>query len=184
MHIFWYVIGWLILKTLGWHTAGGIDKYFKKGVIIAAPHTSNWDFPIAMSALQLMGIPVRFLAKKELFKGFVGWIMRQLGGIPVDRSRHSSMVEAMAHTLAEADELIVLIPPEGTRSAVSEWKSGFYHVARLSGVPIFPAYLDYGKKEAGIWQPFYPTGYFDADMERIKNLYAAVTPKISANWHL
>lgn len=181
--MFWYALGWLIMKTLGWHTAGGIDKSIKKAVLIGAPHTSNWDFPIAMSALQLMGIKVRFLAKQELFKGFTGWIMRALGGIPVDRSRHTSMVEAMAHTLAEAEELIVLIPPEGTRSAVSEWKTGFYHVARLAGVPIIPAYLDYGKKEAGIMAPYHPVGDYETDIARIKGLYKGITPKFPEKWN-
>ncbi len=182
--MFWRTVGWLILKGLGWHTAGGVDTRLQKAVLVAAPHTSNWDFPIAMSALRLMGVRVRFLAKKELFSGPLGWLMRTLGGVPVDRSRSNSLVEAMAQTLAEAEgQLIVLIPPEGTRSAVQEWKSGFYHVARLAQVPILLGYLDYGKKEAGIHpEPFYPTGDYDADLERIKAFYRGITPKYPELW--
>lgn len=171
------LLGDLVLKLGGWHTAGGIDPSIKKGVLIGAHHTSNWDFVWAMAALYSMRVPVQFLAKKELFKAPLGWLMYAMGGIPVDRSKHNNLVDAMAAKIRESDRLIVLIPPSGTRSAKVEWKSGFYHVAQLAGVPIFRGYLDYAKKEAGIAAPFYPTGDYEKDYAELREWYEGVTPK-------
>jgi len=182
--MFWKAVGWAILKTLGWHTVYSVPADVKKAVLIAAPHTSNWDFPICMAALQVMGVKYKFLAKKSLFDGAFGWLFYALGGVPVDRSKANSMVEAMAQVLKDADELIVLIPPEGTRSAVTEWKTGFYHVARLAGVPILPGYLDYKKKEAGIAVPFHLTGDFDTDLDLIKAFYRTISPKYPEKWQV
>ena len=170
-------LGNLILKTYGWHWKSVPPIPIRKGVMIGAPHTSNWDFVFAMAALHSMRQPVVYLAKKELFKFPLGVLMRFFGGVPVDRSKSSSMVEAMAEKIKETDQILVLIPPEGTRSAVTEWKSGFYHTARLAGVPIYPAYLDYAKREAGIGQPFYPTGNYEVDIKAIQAFYATITPK-------
>jgi 1-acyl-sn-glycerol-3-phosphate acyltransferase len=135
-----------------------------------------------MAALKMMDVKYKYLAKDSLFKGPFGWLFYALGGVPVDRSKHNSMVEAMAKVLIDADDLIVLIPPEGTRSAVTEWKTGFYHVARLAGVPILPGYLDYAKKEAGIAEPFHLQGDFDEDLNEIKAFYRTITPKYPEKW--
>ena len=170
-------LGSFILKAYGWHWKAVPALPIKKGVLIGAPHTSNWDFVFAMAALKSMGPPVVYLAKKELFKFPLGLLMRFFGGVPVDRSRRSSMVEAMADKIAETEEILVLIPPEGTRSAVVEWKSGFYYTAHLAGVPIYPAYLDYAKKEAGIGPAYYPTGNYEQDIKEIRAFYAAITPR-------
>ncbi len=171
------LLGDLILKLGGWRTGTCIDPSIKKGVLIGAHHTSNWDFVWAMAALHSMGVPVRFLAKKELFKPPLGWLLYALGGVPVDRSKRNSLVEAMADVINEADRLVVLIPPSGTRSAKVEWKSGFYHVARLAGVPILRGYLDYGKKEAGIGPAFYPTGDYEKDVVELRGWYSWIKAK-------
>ena len=175
-------LGNLILKVYGWHWKSIPELPIKKGVLIGAPHTSNWDFVFAMAALHSMGQPVVYLAKKELFRFPMGILMKFFGGVPVDRSKRSSMVEAMADKIMESDEILVLIPPEGTRSAVTEWKSGFYHTARLAGVPIYPAYLDYARKEAGIGPAFYPTGDYAKDILEIQAFYATITPKHPAKF--
>lgn len=145
--------------------------------MIGAPHTSNWDFPIAMGALILLRVKVNYLAKKELFKFPLGIIMNFFGGIAVDRTKHTGMVDQMISLFRDHDKLVLLIPPEGTRGYVKEWKSGFYHVAVGAGVPIALAYLDYAKKEAGIGKLFYPTGNYQADIEEIKSYYRGITAK-------
>jgi 1-acyl-sn-glycerol-3-phosphate acyltransferase len=145
--------------------------------MVGAPHTSNMDFPIALATLFGSGVGVRFLAKQSLFKFPLGILMRTTGGIPVDRSRHHNMVDMMIQMFEDHDRLILLIPAEGTRSYVKEWKSGFYHTAVGANVPIALGYLDYGKKEAGFGKLFYPTGDYEKDLVEIKNFYRQFTPR-------
>jgi 1-acyl-sn-glycerol-3-phosphate acyltransferase len=168
-NLYFWLIGWKARKTI----PGDIKKY----VMIGAPHTSNWDFPIAMGALILLKVKVNYLAKKELFKFPLGVIMRFFGGMAVDRTRHTGMVDQMISLFKQHDKLVLLVPPEGTRGYVKEWKSGFYHVAVGAGVPIALAYLDYAKKEAGIGKLFYPTGNYQTDIEEIKSFYRGITAK-------
>jgi 1-acyl-sn-glycerol-3-phosphate acyltransferase len=167
--IYFWLIGWKWVKT--------IPPSAKKFVIVAAPHTSNWDFPIAMGALYLMDIKVNYLAKRELFKFPMGILFKAMGGIPVDRSRAGGMVDRMIEEFSKHRELVLLVPPEGSRSQVKQWKTGFYRVAAGANVPIALGYLDYGKKEAGVTQLFYPTGDLEKDMAEIKTFYRGITPK-------
>ena len=145
--------------------------------MIGAPHTSNWDFPIAMAALILLRLKTNYLAKKELFRFPLGIIMRAFGGIPVDRSKHTGLVDAMIAEFDKHDELILLIPPEGTRKLVKAWKTGFYRVAVGANVPIVISYLDYGTKTAGLKAVVYPSGNYDADLEKIKSYYKGMKGK-------
>lgn len=149
--------------------------------MVAAPHTSNWDFPFAMSAFFIMGLHIRFLAKKSLFTFPLKYIMYPLGGIPVDRSTSGNLVDYMVNLFNENEELIMLIPVEGTRSYVKEWKTGFYHTALKAGVPIILGYLDYKKKEAGCDEVFYPTGNYEADVAVMKAYFSKVTAKYPEN---
>jgi 1-acyl-sn-glycerol-3-phosphate acyltransferase len=167
----------LYLKLIGWTVGSQLDPSVKKCVLVAAPHTSNWDYPIAMAILYSCGMRIRFLAKKSLFNFPLGILMRATGGIPVDRSKHTNMVDAMINSLRKNDELILLIPAEGTRSYVKEWKSGFYHTAIGAGVPIVLGYLDYGKKVAGFGDLFYPTGDYQKDLLSIQNFYRQFAAK-------
>lgn len=166
---YFWLIGWKAVKT--------IPPHVKKYVMIGAPHTSNWDFPIAMAALILLRVKVNYLAKKELFRFPLGVIMRFFGGMAVDRSKHTGMVDQMISLFKEHNQLVLLIPPEGTRGYVKDWKSGFYHVATGASVPIALAYLDYGKKEAGIAKFYYPSGNYQKDIEEIKSFYRGITAK-------
>lgn len=134
------------LWAMGWKTGSTLPVSVKKCVLVAAPHTSNMDYPIALSTLYAAGVRVRFLAKKQLFKFPLSILMRLTGGLPVDRSRHTNMVDAMIEMFSKNERLVLMIPVEGTRSYVKEWKSGFYHTAVGAGVPIALGYLDYGKK--------------------------------------
>ncbi|MAY83623.1 MAG: glycerol acyltransferase [Flavobacteriales bacterium] len=146
-------------------------------VMIAAPHTSNWDFMYARAAFYLMGIPLRFTIKKELFFFPLGPILRAFGGIAIDRSKSGGMVGHMIELYEERDELFILVTPEGTRSYAREWKKGFYHVAEGAGVPICCGYLDYAKKIAGIGPTIHPSGDYEKDLEIIQDFYRGVTAK-------
>jgi 1-acyl-sn-glycerol-3-phosphate acyltransferase len=161
----------LYLWLIGWKTGSTLPVSIRKCVLVAAPHTSNLDYPIALATLYAAGVRVRFLAKKSLFKFPLGLLMRLTGGLPVDRSKHSNMVQAMIEMFSHRDRLILMIPVEGTRSYVKEWKSGFYHTALGAGVPIALGYLDYGKKVAGFGELFYPTGNYDQDLQVIQTYY-------------
>jgi 1-acyl-sn-glycerol-3-phosphate acyltransferase len=167
----------IILAVLGWRI-GGKKPEVKKYVLVAAPHTSNWDFPICMAILTMMNIRLRFLAKKELFRFPLGLIMRFFGGMPVDRTKHVRMVDNLIDTLKTHEEMAIMVPVEGTRGYVKEWKSGFYHAAVGAGVPIALGYLDYGKKEGGILPDlFYPSGDYEADVRKIRQIYKNITPR-------
>jgi 1-acyl-sn-glycerol-3-phosphate acyltransferase len=161
----------------GWKIEGGIPGTIKKCVLVAAPHTSNWDFPFALAGLYLMNVDVKFLAKKSLFNFPLGWIMYGTGGIPVDRAKNTNMVERMIQMFSQNNNLILLIPAEGTRGKVSEWKSGFYHTAVGANVPIALGFLDYKRKIAGITQFYYPTGNFESDLPEIKSFYKNITAR-------
>lgn len=175
------IIALIIFKTTGWKTQGGLSSGIKKAVMVAAPHTSNWDFIFARAALFIMRIPVRFTIKKEWLHFPLSLILNPLGALPIDRSpkekKKKSMVQVMVDLFKSRDRLIVLVTPEGTRKRVDTWKTGFYYVAHNAQVPIILAYLDYAKKEAGIGPVFQPTGNIEEDIEAIKSFYRKVTPK-------
>jgi 1-acyl-sn-glycerol-3-phosphate acyltransferase len=156
----------------GWTLGPNIPADIKKCVIIAAPHTSNWDFIYALGSLYLFGVPVRYLAKKELFKWPLKGILTSTGGISIDRSKSTGMVESAIIRFSETDSLYLMIAGEGTRGKVEKWKSGFYHVALGAKVPLMLAYLDYAKKEAGFAPPIYLTGDKGKDIQTIKLFYA------------
>lgn len=141
-------------------------------VVIAAPHTSNWDFPLLLLFAWSYGVHLSFLMKHSLFRGPVGSILSALGGIPVRRDRTAGLVKELAETFSDADRLALVIPAEGTRGHTTYWKSGFYHVARAARVPLALSYLDYAHKRGGFGPVFLPTGNVREDMELIRDFYA------------
>lgn len=161
----------MILWIIGWRPIGKPlnDQRF---VLIGAPHTSNWDFPIMLLVVLKLKLRLHWMGKNSLFKFPFGGLMRWLGGIPIDRSRHNGMVDQVVQQYRDNPELVVLIPPEGTRAKVKDWKTGFYHIANNAGVPILMGYLDADKKEAGLADFFYPTGDLSVDMAEIRKFYA------------
>jgi 1-acyl-sn-glycerol-3-phosphate acyltransferase len=169
-------LGKALLDAAGWSIVGGAPDA-KKFVLIAAPHTSNWDFVYALACTSALGLPLRWLGKDALFKGPTGAMFRALGGIPVDRSKQNNMVDRMADALVKADALALLVPAEGTRKAGTRWKSGFYHIARRAGVPIALGFLDYAHKRAGIGPLLWPSGDVRADMDKIRAFYADIAAK-------
>jgi 1-acyl-sn-glycerol-3-phosphate acyltransferase len=164
-----------IFKVNGWKVGGTIPPHIKKAVVIAAPHTSNWDFVYALAAYKILDLPINYIAKKELFRFPFSILFKATGGIPVDRSRSLNFVDAIVQKIKESDRLYLLMAAEGTRKRVDKWKSGFYHAALGAGVPIILGYLDYKHKSAGFGEVIYPTGDKEKDMEQIRNFYANIT---------
>ncbi len=160
---------WL-LKRGGWKIEGQppADKHF---VLIAAPHTSNWDLLYLLAFAAVFDVRISWLAKHSLFYPPMGWVMRLLGGIPIVRHKNSNVVDAMVEEFNTRSELVLVVPTEGTRARVEHWKSGFYHIAVGAGVPIVPSYLDYGNKRGGFGPPLTPAGDMVSDMQYFREFY-------------
>ena len=161
------------LKLAGWRIEGELSPLAGKCVLIAAPHTSNWDLPYTLMAAFVLRLHPYWMGKASLFRPPFGGAMRWLGGIAVDRSQATNLVAASAAALRAADGPVQLIvPPEGTRGKTQHWKTGFYYIAQSAGVPIQLAYMDYTHKRAGLGPLFQPSGDIDRDMAAIKAFYA------------
>lgn len=162
----------LIFKVAGWKLKGSLAPQDRRCVMVAAPHTSNWDFIYARAAFYLMDAPIRFTIKKE-FMGFpFGPLLKAMGALPIDRSRNTRMVDAMIRIFEETPgDMCVMVTPEGTRKYQPRWRRGFYYVAQGANVPIVLGYLDYAKKEAGIGPTIIPSGDIEADLEKIFAFY-------------
>ena len=157
-------------RLAGWKISGSMPVE-KKYIIIVAPHTSNWDFMIGLCARSILRFQAKFLGKKELFRFPFGILFRWLGGVPVDRTRHANLVDAVAALFNQHEKFILAIAPEGTRKYVAQWKSGFYFIAVKAKVPIVMTAFDYAKKTIFIREPFYPTGNLTDDMKIIIGFY-------------
>lgn len=165
------VISAALLKLTGWRAVGKpIANH--RFVLIGAPHTSNWDFPVMLTVVLKLRLRLYWMGKESLFRFPFGGLMRWLGGIPIDRSRAHGVVDQVTQRYRENPQLVVLIPPEGTRSKVNEWRTGFYHIANNANVPILMGYIDAERKEAGLADFFHPTGDVEADIKAIRAFYA------------
>mgnify|MGYP003338348585 CR=1 FL=1 len=167
-------LGRLYLRIAGWHVEGSLPPDLHKAVVIAAPHTTNWDMPHMIAVAWAVGVRPSWIGKKSLFKFPFGWFMRALGGVPVDRSKRENLVDQTIARFAEADRLFLVIPPSGTRSRAKHWKSGFYHIARGAGVPVLCSFLDYPSRTAGLGPCLKMTGVVSADMGRIREFYSGI----------
>lgn len=172
-----YLIARLYFFFAGWKAVGNIPENINKAIIVAAPHTSNIDFPLARAFFYIRKRQVNYVIKKEWMKFILGKLFHATGALPVDRRNAAHMVEEMAGLLKKAESMFILISPEGTRSSVMKWKSGFYRAAVMAEVPLILAYLDYGKKVAGIGPVFYPTGNYEEDLMHIKEFYSRIIPR-------
>lgn len=178
------LIAKIFFKLKGWKVRGGIPPGIKKCVLIAAPHTSNWDFLYGSFAWKLFGLDVKYLAKKSLFRFPMGFFFRALGGVPVDRSKNTNLVDAMVELVNSKDEIIVLMTPEGTRKKVDKWKTGFYHLAQKANIPIVLGKINYKEKEAVIDGSFIPSGNIEKDFEIIRAFYKDVVGRNPENFSL
>lgn len=173
------VFAWIsiiCLRLSGWRLEGKFPD-LPKYVMIAAPHTSNWDFPVTLGICFAARAKIYWMGKASLFKGPLGPIMRWLGGVPVDRSKSNNLVQQMVDVFNSSERLVLTIPPEGTRSKVKQWKSGFYHIAVGAKVPIVLAFLDFRRKVGGFGPVFEPTGNVDQDMRDIQAFYKDIVGK-------
>lgn len=170
-----------VVNRQGWTLVGqppAVSRY----VLIGAPHTSNWDFLYFLHAICYFGIRVKWLAKDSLFRWPIRRLHIALGGIPIERSRAHHMVDQIADAYRQADELAILIPPEGTRKFRDYWKSGFYYIALAAEVPVVLGFIDYRRREFGFGPALWLTGDVDADMARIADFYADKSGKYPANY--
>jgi 1-acyl-sn-glycerol-3-phosphate acyltransferase len=171
------------MTLTGWNFEGSVPDE-PKFVIIVAPHTSNWDFPVGVMALFSLGFRVSFLGKHTIFKGPAGIFMRWLGGIPVERSVSRDRVTESIAAFNGAEKLILAIAPEGTRKLVPRWKTGFYHVAHGANVPIVPIVFDFALKVIRILPPFRTTGDMRRDLTEISEFYRGATGRNPENFRL
>lgn len=169
-HAFGRWLGRTVLRLGGWKMAGEFPD-LPKLMIIAAPHSSGWDAVWGLAAKLAMGLDVQFMAKAELFRGPLGWLLRRLGIFPVDRAAPGGIVAEVAAKYRESERLWLGVAPEGTRRRVERWKSGFWRIAREAGVPVVCAYFHYPEKTIGIGALFELSDDLDADMTRIRAWY-------------
>ncbi len=167
---------WHWLERCGW-TVECSAPFPDKAVVCIAPHTSNWDFVYGMLFKWALRLKISFLMKKEWFAFPLGRLMRSLGGIPVDRSKHALLTDVIAREFAQHKRFALAITPEGTRSLNRRWKRGFYFIAQKAQVPIVLGYIDYVRKQIGYTRIFVPTGDVDADMAAIKDFYKTIGAK-------
>jgi 1-acyl-sn-glycerol-3-phosphate acyltransferase len=163
-----------LMRIYGWCIEGKLPD-IPKFVLIGAPHTSNWDAILYLGVVFSLRADVHVMAKAEAFRFPVAGLFRYCGGIPVDRSKSTGLVDQMVKVFNESDRFILTIAPEGTRHQIVEWKRGFYYIARGAGVPIVLAVVDGRHKTVRIGQVFHPTEDAEADIKAIQSYYAGVT---------
>ena len=173
------------LKLAGWKIQGSLPPGAEKSVLIAAPHTSNWDLPYTLMVAFSLRLTVYWMGKEQIFRFPFRGLMMWLGGIPVQREKSNNLVAASVEAIkAASGPLQLVVPPEGTRSKTRYWKTGFYHIAVGAQVPIVMAYMDYEKKISGLGPVFEPTGNIEADMAQIKAFYANFKGKNASQFEL
>jgi len=159
-------IFWLI----GWKIDPNAPTDIKKCVIVVGPHTSNWDFVLGKMAFMTYGVKAKFLIKKELFFFPLGFLLKAMGGIPVDRKKTNNLTEAALEYFEQNETMYMVFSPEGTRSYNPKWKKGFYYIAQKAQVPIYICYVDYATKTGGFNSLYYPSGNVDFDINHIKEV--------------
>lgn len=167
----------ILFTILGWKFKGDFPKDIKRYVVIAAPHTSWVDFPIAILARMSSGVMIHFIGKNSLFKGPFGFFFRALGGTPVDRTKNNKLVDAIVEIFNSKKEFRLGLSPEGTRKKVNEWKTGFYYIAKGANVPIVMATLDFENKEIKVSEAFYTSDDKEKDIKYLRGFYLNVKGK-------
>jgi 1-acyl-sn-glycerol-3-phosphate acyltransferase len=170
---FFRLLSALLMYLFGWRVEGALPN-IPKYIIIGAPHTSNWDFPLFLGVIFHLKVNARFMGKEEIFRWPFSSFFYWCGGIPVSRKKSTGLVEQMVDACEKSDKFILTIAPEGTRYHVTEWKMGFYHIAKNAGIPIVIAVVDGKKKTVQVGQVFYPTENMDADIKAIKGYFDGV----------
>jgi 1-acyl-sn-glycerol-3-phosphate acyltransferase len=161
----------LFLRVTGWRPEGARPAA-RRYVLIAAPHTSNWDLPYLLALAAVYDVRVSWMGKDTLFRGPWGALLRWLGGIAVDRTHRGNLVRQMSERFERSDRLALVVPAEGTRSYTAHWRSGFYHIAQSAKVPVVLGYLDYQRKRGGFGPELILTGDVRQDMDEIRGFYS------------
>ena len=160
----------IILKLTGWTLDVQLPEE-KKYILIGAPHTSNWDLPLALLAFWSTRQKVYWVGKIQLFRGPLYYLFTSLGGIPVDRSTSHGFIKQIANRFDHEDKMVLAMAPEGTRSKTEYWRSGFYHIATTANIPICLGYINYENRTVGFGKLLYPSGDIDDDMKIIAAYY-------------
>lgn len=171
------VLSKLVFFISGWKAQYPQAFKVDKTVMLAAPHTSNWDLLYALAVYWKEGIDAKFLIKNEYTKGLFGFFFKWLGAIGVDRTKHNNLVDASVSLFEHSKKLVLMVPAEGTRKRVEKWKTGFFHIGFIAKVPISLGYLDYKRKIAGVGDVYTLSGNFEQDMTHIENFYKTITAK-------
>lgn len=167
----------LLFRWKGW-TIEGAAPTARKCIILGAPHTSNWDFVFFLGAVNQLGLKPSFIGKTSLFRRPLTRFMYDMGGIPIDRrAKDRNYVDQVVRAVESADQLALVIAPEGTRGPITGWRSGFYYMALGAGVPIVPAWVDHATMKGGIGPVMMLTGNYDADLRRIAEFYHSKMPR-------
>ena len=162
----------IVFWLWGWRPEGGPPADASRDVIVAEPHTSNWDFPLLIGFAWLYRVPIAWVGKHSLFRWPFGGFMRSLGGVAVRRDGPEGLVNQLAESLKNGPPRGLVIPVEGSRAWREHWKSGFYHVAREAGLPVVLSFLDYKRQVGGFGLAFTPTGDIPVDMDAVRAFYA------------
>ena len=172
------------LKLGSWKTVNEAPSDLGNAVCIVAPHTAIEDFFVGLGFYWSYGIKFKVMMKQEFFKPLLGWILKKMGGIPVNRGHQNHLVEQMVEMFSQNEDTHLVICPEGTRKAVKHWKKGFYVIAEGAHVPIALGFIDYKKRYCGIERIFYPTGDYDKDLAEIWDYYKDVKAKHPEGFNL
>ena len=177
-------IGKLGLRLGGWTTVNEAPSDLGNAVCIVAPHTAIEDFFVGLGFYWSHGIKFKVMMKQEFFKPVLGWILKKMGGIPVNRGHQNHLVEQMIEMFSQNEDTHLVICPEGTRKAVKHWKKGFYVIAEGAKLPIVLGFIDYKKKRCGIEKYFYPTGDYEKDLAMIWDYYKDIKAKHPEGFNL
>ena len=168
------ILSGIIFRALGWKIRGSYPRDVKKKIVVVAPHTSNWDFPVGILFRSWKKHDIKFVAKKSVFKPPLGWIAKALGGIPVDRKKSGNFLKGVVQLYDEHEALDICITPEGTRRRVEKFKTGFYYIAKTANIPILPITFDFEHKIFGISDLYYPSDDAEGDIKKIENIFRGV----------
>ena len=177
-------IGKLGLRLGGWTTVNEAPSDLGNAVCIVAPHTAIEDFFVGLGFYWSHGIKFKVMMKQEFFKPVLGWILKKMGGVPVNRGHQNHLVEQMIEMFSQNEDTHLVICPEGTRKAVKHWKKGFYVIAEGAKLPIVLGFIDYKKKRCGIEKYFYPTGDYEKDLAMIWDYYKDIKAKHPEGFNL
>lgn len=158
-----------VLRATGWTAVGEVPR---TGILVGAPHTSNWDFIMMLLIMWRGGVTPRVLIKKELFRGPLGWLLARLGGIPLDRANPGAVVRELVRQARSGEPFLLILAAEGTRTKGNYWKSGFWRIARSTGLPISLAFIDGPTRTSGFGPTFKATKDVVADMDLVRDFYA------------